>query len=69
MALSGTIRDLVNAIVATARPWGLAASANGYLAVYALEILLLMITIVAIVPLIGRRSRTPALARRRGPAL
>jgi MFS transporter, BCD family, chlorophyll transporter len=59
MALSGTIRDLVNAATGAAGgPWGLAAAANGYMAVYALEIMLLLVTIVATLPLIARRSAT-----------
>jgi MFS transporter, BCD family, chlorophyll transporter len=54
MALSGTVRDLVNAAMgATDGLWGLAAAAHGYMAVYALEIALLLVTIVATVPLIA----------------
>jgi len=65
MALSGVMRDLVNlAMGATEGLWGYAAVANGYLAVYTLEILLLLVTIVATIPLIrGVRKRadgTPA---------
>jgi BCD family chlorophyll transporter-like MFS transporter len=55
MALSGVIRDLVNAANSvTEGPWGLAAAANGYVAVYVLEIALLVVTIAASVPLIRR---------------
>ncbi len=59
MALSGVIRDLVNAATsATEGLWGYAAVANGYIAVYALEIILLLVTIVATIPLIrGMRTR------------
>jgi MFS transporter, BCD family, chlorophyll transporter len=57
MALSGTLRDLVNAATGAADGlWGLAAAANGYMAVYALEIVLLLVTIVATLPLIARKS-------------
>jgi BCD family chlorophyll transporter-like MFS transporter len=57
MALSGTLRDIVNAALgATKGLWGLAGAANGYLAVYALEIALLLVTIAATSPLIRRAS-------------
>jgi BCD family chlorophyll transporter-like MFS transporter len=57
MALSGLFRDLVNAISGAALGlWGLAAAANGYLAVYALEVALLVVAIVAIMPLIARKA-------------
>ncbi len=57
MALSGTIRDLVNAALgATQGPRGVAGAASGYVAVYMLEIGLLLVTIAATVPLIRRRS-------------
>jgi BCD family chlorophyll transporter-like MFS transporter len=57
MALSGTIRDLVNAALgATDGLWGLAGVADGYLTVYALEIALLLVTIAASAPLIRRAS-------------
>ncbi len=58
MALSGPIRDVVNA-VASSRPslWGLPGSASGYFTVYALEILLLVVTVAAILPLIRREGR------------
>ncbi len=58
MALSGTIRDLVNAALgeATQGPWGVAGAASGYMAVYGLEIALLLVTIAAAVPLIRRAS-------------
>jgi BCD family chlorophyll transporter-like MFS transporter len=59
MALSGALRDLVNAVLgASEGPWGLAGAANGYVTVYLLEIALLVITITASIPLIrGARSR------------
>jgi BCD family chlorophyll transporter-like MFS transporter len=59
MALSGTIRDLVNAALgATEGPWGLAGAASGYVSVYAIEVALLLVTIAATVPLV-RRSPAP----------
>ena len=58
LALSGTIRDLVNAGVGTAGEiWGFAGTASGYVTVYALEIVLLLATIVATLPLIQRATR------------
>jgi BCD family chlorophyll transporter-like MFS transporter len=67
VAVSGTIRDVVNGLVgATDGLWGVAGSANGYLVVYTLEIALLVVTLAAIAPLLdatGRRhtaSRQPA---------
>ncbi len=58
MALSGTIRDLVNlTATATNGLWGLPGVANGYMTVYALEIALLLITIAASVPLLRRSTR------------
>ncbi len=57
MAMSGTIRDVVNAIVgASGSLWGFAGSASGYVAVYALEIALLLVTIAATLPLVRRAS-------------
>ncbi len=57
MALSGTIRDLVNLTAdATGGLWGLPGAANGYMTVYALEILLLLIAIVASIPLLRRAT-------------
>ena len=64
MALSGTLRDLVNAMDFAHAPWGLPGAANGYLAVYGLEILLLLVTIVATLPLIRGRLRSIAFLRR-----
>jgi hypothetical protein len=59
MALSGPIRDLVNAGIGEHSFLGLPGSANGYVTVYVLEILLLVVTIVATLPLIERRLRRP----------
>lgn len=58
MALSGMIRDLVNAALGTTEGfWGLAGTAGGYVAVYVVEIALLLVTIAAAAPLRRRRSR------------
>lgn len=58
VALSGTIRDLVNAALGTTEViWGLAGAASGYVAVYVLEISLLLVAIGASVPLIRGSSR------------
>ena len=54
MALSGTIRDLVNAAVGGAGT--ITAGSAGYFTVYALEIILLVTTIVVALPLIRRRA-------------
>ena len=61
MALSGAIRDVVNVMVGAAEGvWGLASTATGYLAVYIIEIVLLVVTILAILPLVSRmRQRRP----------
>jgi len=53
MAMSGAIRDLVNAATASAeRVWIFERASAGYISVYLLEILLLIATVGAIVPLI-----------------
>ena len=58
MAMSGAIRDLVNFASDTVEGlWGLDAAANGYFTVYALEIALLVVTLVATMPLIRDRLR------------
>ncbi|TVQ39532.1 MAG: MFS transporter [Geminicoccaceae bacterium] len=67
MAASGVIRDLVN--LATAGHdgfWGLPGAAMGYVSVYSLEILLLLVTIAATVPLVRSAARD---RRRLEPAL
>lgn len=62
IALSGSIRDIVNAIEAS-RDIGTAnwSSASGYMTVYAIEIALLIVTLIVIAPLIRRQptARTP----------
>ena len=61
MALSGTMRDLVNAWVGAGDgPWGLAGNASGYLLVYGIEIALLLVAILAALPLIRRASSSRA---------
>lgn len=53
MVLSGVIRDLVNLGMGSGDGfWGLPSAAAGYVTVYALEIVLLLVTIVAIAPLV-----------------
>ncbi|MDJ0868355.1 MAG: PucC family protein [Myxococcota bacterium] len=56
MALSGPIRDVVNAAAGQRELFGLPGSASGYVTVYALEISLLLVTIAATISLISRRG-------------
>ena len=59
LALSGVVRDLVNmAMGATGGFWGFDAVASGYVTVYFIEIVLLLVTVAATVPLIRRASRS-----------
>jgi len=62
IAVSGVIRDVVNAVLGTMQgPWGLPGAASGYMTVYGLEITLLVATVIATIPLIrGRSSVQPA---------
>ncbi len=57
MALSGPIRDVVNALVGEGS-WllGLPGAASGYVTVYAIELALLVVTVVAAQPLLRPRS-------------
>ena len=65
MALSGTIRDVVNAVEAGALSNAAAtSSATGYITVYGIEIALLIVTVVVAAPLIRR-----TVGRRRGASL
>ncbi|MEM8573865.1 MAG: PucC family protein [Pseudomonadota bacterium] len=58
LALSGTIRDLTNlAVGVQGEMLGIASVAIGYITVYALEITLLVITIIALFPLMYRAGR------------
>jgi BCD family chlorophyll transporter-like MFS transporter len=58
MAMSGAVRDLVNLLWnASDGLWGLGANANGYFTVYAIEIILLLVTLYAIAPM----ARSPAV--------
>jgi len=60
MALSGTIRDIVNAGTGMVQGlWGLSSTANGYLTVYLIEIAMLVVTILASLPLIRRVASVP----------
>lgn len=62
MALSGAVRDIVNAAWGGVDAiWGMAGSAAGYLAVYGIEVALLIVTIAATVPLL-KKSKTQSLA-------
>lgn len=56
MALGGVIRDLVDAVVQATGSFGEFGDAAGYLAVYGLEIVLLLVTIAALGSLIRRRD-------------
>lgn len=71
VALSGVIRDLVNVAAGSRRgPFGLEGHANGYIAVYALEITLLVVAILAALPLLRRGGgRAPAPAAGAAPGL
>ncbi|MFN3232278.1 MAG: PucC family protein [Alphaproteobacteria bacterium] len=61
MALSGTIRDVVNAALGTEHTLlGFDGAAGGYVTVYALEIALLLVTIMALVPLVRRSTASRA---------
>jgi BCD family chlorophyll transporter-like MFS transporter len=59
-ALAGIIRDLVSAR-ALPMPWPLAA--NGYIAVYMIEIWLLMVTLIAVLPLLRAPTESPPAGR------
>jgi BCD family chlorophyll transporter-like MFS transporter len=69
MFFGGALRDTVSKL-ATEGALGsaLAAPVTGYSAVYHLEMLLLFVTLVAIGPLVGRRSATPSTPRKLGLA-
>jgi BCD family chlorophyll transporter-like MFS transporter len=63
VALSGVIRDLVNMLEAGVNQGiGNSASASGYMTVYAIEISLLLITLVVAAPLIKRSGPTRSTA-------
>ncbi|MFN7553126.1 MAG: PucC family protein [Pseudomonadota bacterium] len=62
IALSGVLRDVLNALGPEGGLWGLAPAATGYLGVYVLEIVLLLATVVAVAPLVRRRSTPQAAA-------
>ncbi len=53
VALSSVLRDVVNVTFGSAAgPWGLPGAATGYLTVYVVEIVLLLVAIAAAVPLL-----------------
>jgi BCD family chlorophyll transporter-like MFS transporter len=57
VAMSGVIRDLVNLLEAGAAPVASnAASASGYMTVYAIEIALLLVTLMVVAPLVKKPS-------------
>lgn len=59
IAISGVIRDLVNNFATQTNGfWGVSSQANGYLAVYLLEVVLLVITVAACLPLLKRRLQS-----------
>jgi len=61
IAASGVIRDVVNSVLDAANStWGLA---GGYVTVYAIEIMLLLITIVATYPLLRSRNNQVGAAK------
>lgn len=55
LALSGIIRDVVDGLVTQLMP-ALASNAAGYMAVYAIEMALLVVTVIVAVPMIRRHS-------------
>jgi len=60
LAFAGTLRDVATtALDGVAVPWGFSGAAAGYGVVYALEIVLLLITIVAILRLLRLPGRAP----------
>jgi len=69
MIASGAIRDGVNLVGgATDGLWGVPGAANGYMTVYAIEIVLLLVAIALAMPLVRRAvasTGTPAEARAR----
>jgi BCD family chlorophyll transporter-like MFS transporter len=69
MFLGGALRDTVSALATQgALGTALAQPVTGYSAVYHLEMLLLFVTLVAIGPLVGRRTAAPSTPRRFGLA-
>jgi BCD family chlorophyll transporter-like MFS transporter len=69
MFIGGALRDTVSSLATEgALGTALALPVTGYSAVYHLEMLLLFITLVAIGPLVGRRSATPPNPRKFGLA-
>ena len=64
LAFAGTIRDLSTAALSGASlPWGFSGAAAGYAIVYAIELGLLALTIVATIPLL-RHARSAVLEGR-----
>ncbi|MEQ8264900.1 BCD family MFS transporter [Pseudohaliea sp.] len=64
LAFAGTIRDISTAALSGASlPWGFSGAAAGYAIVYAIELALLALTIVATIPLL-RHARSAVLEGR-----
>jgi BCD family chlorophyll transporter-like MFS transporter len=60
IATSGIFRDIATSVAAgSAMPWGMSAAASGYTFVYVLEILLLLATLAAMLPLLRRPRPVP----------
>jgi BCD family chlorophyll transporter-like MFS transporter len=69
MFIGGSLRDTVSSLATQgALGTALAQPVTGYSAVYHLEMLLLFVTLVAIGPLVGRRSSLPPTPRKFGLA-
>lgn len=60
VALSGALRDIVNALTSSSAASDNAASASGYLTVYGLEIILLLLTVIVVAPLLRDLRKRPA---------
>lgn len=68
IGLSGVLRDVITTVLdAAGGAWSGAAAAGGYVAVYALEIALLVVAVAAMLPLLGTRAGTRELLADRGP--
>lgn len=66
VGLSGTLRDIVDAMLGTSGSLMAIDVSVGYIFVYALEIVLLLVTIAATLPLLRRPSRAPAWSPKEG---
>jgi BCD family chlorophyll transporter-like MFS transporter len=67
IAVSGVIRDVVSGAAGEGTHFGIVGPATGYAAVYAIEIVMLCMTMAAMAPLIrGRRERPAGSAHAAG---